>query len=99
MRALLADGRRRLEHERGTGSAAWSASHNAVFPPNDVPSRLNGSSPRRSIAAPIVPASSGMVRVRVFSGDGPKPGISNAITRKRRASKSCAGPTASPPAP
>ena len=35
-------------------------------------------------ARPIVEASSGIVRVRLFSGDCPNPGISNAITRNCR---------------
>src|SRR5712691_7598918 len=82
-----------------TRSGAWSASHRAVFPPKDVPMRLKVSRPRRETAWAMVDASSGMLRVRLFSGDWPNPGISKATTRKWRARRSCAGVTRKPPAP
>jgi hypothetical protein len=61
------------------------------LPPNELPIRSNASMPSASMAAVIVAASSAMVRVRVFSGECPKPGISKATTRPWRASRSCAG--------
>ncbi len=64
-----------------TRSGCRTASHKATLAPNDVPIRLNLSMPRLLIAAAMVSASSAIVRVRVFSGDEPKPGISKATTR------------------
>ena len=83
----------------GTRPVAWSATHSAAFPPNDVPIRLKESRPILSIARTIVDAISAMVSVRVFTGESPKPGISNATTRNWRARRSCAGVSRNPPAP
>src|SRR5437773_3711393 len=52
-----------------------------------------------TIARTIVDAISAMVSVRVFTGESPKPGISNATTRNWRARSSCAGVSRNPPAP
>ena len=68
------------------------------MPPNEVPIRLNRVRPKASAAAAIVVARSWIVCVRWFSAE-PKPGISNAITRKARLSRSCADVSRSPPAP
>ena len=82
-----------------TRSGCCTASHNPTLAPNEVPIRLNLPISRLLTAADIVPASSASVRVRVFSGDEPKPGISKAITRQCRHSRSCPGVRRMPPAP
>jgi len=81
-----------------TRSGFCKPGHSGALPPNEVPIRLQRSRPR-AWAAAIVRASSAMSRLRVFSAEAPKPGISKATTRYSRLSGSCAGLSLSPPAP